>query len=307
MKWKKLGVVWKPDGSMSWARTHASCPTPVWGKDGTLRVYIQCRDEKNVGRIGFVDLDPDDPLRVVNCAEKPVLDIGAPGTFDDNGVFQCSIVLAGDGRLLMYYVGFELCHRVRYRLLTGLAVSVDGGQRFERVKSTPILERSDSELLFRGGPFVLSDKGRYRMWYVAGSRWLEIEGKSMPVYDLRYVESEDGIHWPDQGRVVLEISEQDEHGFGRPFVISEGDRYKMFYSIRKKSLRQYRMGYAESDDGIKWIRKDDQIGLGVSPEGWDSEAVEYAAVVKPGERSFMFYNGNDFGATGFGVAVLESE
>lgn len=307
MKWRKLGVVWKPDGSKWWARTHASCPTPVWLGGERLRVYVQCRDEKNVGRVGFVDLDPTEPLRVIGCAETPVLDIGAPGAFDDNGVFQCSFAPADDGRLFMYYVGFELCHHVRYRLLSGLAVSVDGGWSFERVKSTPVLERSDSERLFRGGPFVVSDNGRYRMWYVAGSRWIEIEGKSMPVYDLRYLESEDGVHWPDEGRVVLDISERDEHGFGRPYVIRDGGRYRLFYSIRKSSLRQYRMGYAESNDGIQWIRKDDQVGLDVSPEGWDSEAVEYAAIVKVGERTLMFYNGNDFGATGFGAAELEAE
>ena len=307
MKWRKLGLVWKPDGSMSWARTHATCPTPVWLADGTLRVYIQCRDEDNVGRIGFVDLDPVAPRRVLRISETPVLDIGAPGAFDDNGVFQCSVTKVDDGRLFMYYVGFELCHHVRYRLLSGLAVSVDGGWSFERVKSTPILERSDAELLFRCGPFVLSDHDRFRMWYVGGSRWVEIGSTPMPIYDLRYLESEDGIHWPDQGRVILSITEQDEHGFGRPYVIRDGDLYRMFYSIRKRSLRQYCMGYAESKDGFHWIRHDDLVGLTVSPEGWDSKAVEYAAVLKIGERILMFYNGNDFGATGFGMAELQSE
>lgn len=304
MKWEKHGVIWQPDGSQWWARSHASCPTPYFRDDGTLRLFLQCRDEHNVGRIGFVDVDSDNPKHVLNVATEPVLDIGSPGAFDDNGVFQTSIVKAKDGTLLMYYVGFELCHNIRYRLLTGLAVSRDGGDSFQRLKSTPVLERSNKEMHFRGGPFVLSTSDGFEMWYVAGSEWEDIGGKSMPVYDIRYMTSKDGIHWPEEGQVVLPISKDDEHGFGRPYVRYEGDRYRMYYSIRKKEPCAYRMGYAESLDGINWQRMDDQLNLDVSTIGWDSESIEYSAVLKSGTKTWMFYNGNDFGATGFGLAEL---
>jgi hypothetical protein len=46
------------------------------------------------------------------------------------------------------------------------------------------------------------------------------------------------------------------------------------------------------------------MGLDVSASGWDNETVEYAAVVNAGDKTFCFYNGNDFGVTGFGVAEL---
>lgn len=305
MQWKKLGMIWKPDGTLWWARKYASCPTPVFLDDGTLRVYLQCRDEHNVGRIGFVDLARDNPLKVLRVSEEPVLDIGAPGTFDDNGVFQTSAIKGPNGKLYMYYVGFELCHRVRYRLLTGLAVSSDNGLSFQRWKTTPILERSEKEMYFRGGPFVLkTEDGPYRMWYVGGSEWEDIEGKSMPVYDLYYAESQDGLSWPAEGRLLLPVDRSKEHGFGRPYVVQREDRYQLFYSIRKKFPRAYRMGYAESGDGLTWERKDEQMGLDVSTDGWDSEAIEYAAVMDVDDRTFCFYNGNDFGVSGFGVAEL---
>lgn len=307
MIWRKLGVVWLPRGHLWWARKYASCPTPIAISDDRVRVFIQCRDNANVGRVGYVDLDAYDPMRVIAVAPQPVLDIGAPGTFDDQGVFQTSVTRLPDGRLFMYYVGFEICHRIRYRLLTGLAISDDDGERFFRVKSTPVLERSDDERYIRGGPFVRYHEGKFRMWYVGGNDWIEIDGKPMPCYDIRYVESDDGIHWPNHGEVVLPITDPDEHGFGRPYVI-DGDHgaMKMFYSIRKKSLARYRMGYAESIDGRQWVRKDAELGLDVSPEGWDSESVEYAAVFSSRGNTWMLYNGNDFGATGFGLAILES-
>ena len=245
MKWKKLGVIWQPEGNLWWAKKYATCPTPLFRQDGSLRIYLQSRDALGVGRVGYVDVDPHDPLRIIRIAQQPVLDIGAPGAFDDNGVFQTSVLQTENGRLMMYYVGFELCHHIRYRLLTGLAVSDDGGDSFQKVINTPILERSTTEMHIRGGAFVLrTATDSYQMWYVAGSEWEQIADKAMPVYDIRYAESADGIHWPSEGQVVLPIERTLEHGFGRPYVIKNASGYQMFYSIRKKSPCAYRMGYA---------------------------------------------------------------
>lgn len=306
MKWRKLGVIWQPSGDLWWAKKYATCPTPLWLKDGTLRIYLQCRDENNVGRIGYVDVDPKNPLHILQVSKHPVLDVGEKGAFDDNGVFQTSVIVAQNSQqLFMYFVGFELCHHIRYRLLTGLAISSDGGQTFKKIKKTPILERTTTEMHFRCGPFVLpKTEGGYRMWYVAGSEWEEIEGKFMPVYDIRYAESTDGVHWPEQGLVVLSVDREKEHGFGRPYIVQQHNYYQMFYSIRKKSPCAYRVGYAESSDGIHWQRKDTEVGLDVSSQGWDSDSIEYMAIVEVGKQTLCFYNGNDFGGTGFGVAEL---
>ena len=79
----------------------------------------------------------------------------------------------------------------------------------------------------------------------------------------------------------------------------------MHYSIRKRSVAAYRLGYADSEDGVHWTRRDAELGLDVSPSGWDSEAVMYSAEISVAGRTYLFYNGNDFGRTGFGVAVRE--
>jgi predicted GH43/DUF377 family glycosyl hydrolase len=302
VRWRKHGVVWKPEGHLGWARTHATCPTPISLASGVLRVYLQCRDDSNVGRIGYVDLDRDDPRRVVDEAIAPVLDVGKPGAFDDNGVFPTSVLSMPDGRLFLYYVGFELCHHIRYRLLTGLAISDDGGASFRRHSDTPILERSTAELHIRGGPFVLRDSGRFRMWYVAGGSWEIIEGKSMPVYDIRHFESSDGISWPDRGQVVLPVDLQVEHGFGRPYVLHDGAGYRMHYSVRNRNPARYRMGYATSHDGLTWTRRDAEIGIDVSSDEWENESVEYGAEFVAGGKTWLLYNGNDFGRSGICIA-----
>ncbi len=305
MKWERMGLVWAPDGSTGWAATHATCPTPYRRRDGGLRMYLQCRDPHNVGRVGYVDLDPGQPSRVVGVSAEPVLDIGVPGAFDDNGVFQTSLVRLPDGRLFLYYVGFELCHHIRYRLLTGLAVSEDDGDSFVRVRTTPILERSPGELHFRCGPCVLYQDGRFRMWYVAGSRWETIEGKPMPVYDIRTMESDDGIRWPEEGQPAMAVDLAVEHGFGRPWIMPRaGGGLQMHYSVRRRSPARYQLGWAHSADGLAWVRQDDALQLCGPAAAWEQEALCYGAEFESNGARWLVYNGRDFGADGFGIARL---
>ena len=302
MRWLKHGLVWRTDGSCAWARSHATCPTPIELDDGTIRVYVQCRDAHNVGRIGFVDLDPGDPRKVIRESRVPVLDVGEPGAFDDNGVFPTSVVKLPDGRLYLYYVGFELCHHIRYRLLTGLAVSEDGGRTFLRERTVPVIERSAAEPHFRCGTFVRLQQGRYQMWYVAGGSWETLGGKALPVYDIRYGESADGVSWADEGKVVLAVDLRVEHGFGRPYVIERSDGYHMHYSIRKRDPARYRMGLATSPDGLAWCRRDEKLGIDVSDSPWEDDSVEFGAEIKAAGKTWLLYNGNDFGRDGFCIA-----
>jgi predicted GH43/DUF377 family glycosyl hydrolase len=304
--WMKLGRVYAPDGSLWWAKTHAMVPTPIQISDEIVRVFISCCDENGVGRVGYVDVSATDPTQVKRVAPEPVLDIGQPGCFDENGALACSVVSLTDGRMYMYYVGFELGRKIRYRLLTGMAVAEPGKDVFQRVKQVPVLERSDQELFFRGGPFAIYKEGLFRMWYVAGSGWENIDGIMKPVYDIRYLESENGIQWPDQGELCIQIEKDNEHGFGRPYVTHNEGLYKIFYSVRRRDLNSYRLGYAESKNGIHWYRKDESLNLDVSAEGWDSEMICYSAVIQLRGKWYMFYNGNNFGETGFGLAMLES-
>lgn len=305
MKWRKRGLVWGPDKSKPWAISHAMCPTPVKISNDVLRVYVTTLDALGRGNATFVDVSAFDPTLVLQVPEEVSLAPGQAGTFDDNGVVPISYVDTSEG-MYMYYAGYELCAQVPYRILTGLAISKDGGLRFERYSNVPILDRSHGEIYFRGGPFALHEDGIFKLWYVSGDRWLDIDGKSMPVYNLRFLTSVDGKAWPPNGRVVLDLDEAEEHGFGRPYVRRMFDgRYQLFYSVRKKTVRAYRLGYAESDDGVNWVRKDNEMGLDVSPGSFDGAGIMYSTVITVHGKTYCFYNGNNFGQEGFAVAELD--
>ncbi len=303
MRWNKHGLV---SVALPWAVTgNLTAPTPYFLSKDVIRIFITSLDSDGRGQLGYVDLEASHPTNVLAFSNSPLLSFGGKGYFDDNGVMGVSVVCPKPGKMYMYYVGFELCTQIPYRMFTGLAISDDEGNSFVRYSKSPILDRSNDEIFFRCGPFVMIDEGVFKLWYVAGSDWISINGKSMPVYNLRYQESKDGIHWADTGQISMVTTDEDEHGFGRPWVVKRAPNdYQLFYSIRRRSLAAYRLGYAESTDGIHWVRKDNEMGLDVSPGKFDSNAIMYSAVISIGEKTYCFYNGNNFGAQGFGVAEL---
>ena len=303
MKWLKKGLIYAPDGSLPWATKSASPPIPLLLDDQTLRMYVAFCDDNTVGRAGYVDIDVDDPSRIRRVSPEPVLNIGVPGAFDENGVVPTSVIRVGD-QIHMYYAGFQLGCKVRYFIFLGLAISSDGGNSFVRHSQVPILDRSDRELFIRSSAFVMRDGGLFRMWYAAGSEWTNVRGKPVPIYNLRYLESADGISWGKEGRVSMELQNDNEHALAKPWVIKEQNSYRMFYSMRSRSAG-YRIGYAESADGLSWVRKDAEVGIDMSASGWDSEMIAYASIYRHKDRTYMFYNGNNFGETGFGYAELE--
>ncbi len=301
MKWVKQGLVYTPDGSQWWARGYATIPTAEVLDGSMVRIYFASVDERKHGRIGFVEIDVRNPGKILRRSDEPVMDIGAPGTFDDSGVNPSCIQSIG-GEPHLFYIGWQRSERVPYLLFAGLAKRNSEG-RFERMQRVPILDRTESEPFLRSATSVIRED-RFRMWYVSGDNWITVDGRPYPQYRIRYAESSDGHSWSSSPRICIDFEDPAEFGFGRPWVVRDGPIYRMWYSIRSRGA-PYRLGYAESGDGIEWERMDSKVGLTTSESGWDSEMVCYPCVVDVDGHRYMFYNGNQHGSTGFGMAVLE--
>ena len=87
MKWEKKGLIYCASNDSVWRYQWAMLPTPLLLNDNCLRVFIGFCDKDNVGRIGYVDVNPDNPSQILKISNTPVLDIGRIGCFDDNGSF----------------------------------------------------------------------------------------------------------------------------------------------------------------------------------------------------------------------------
>ena len=81
----------------------------------------------------------------------------------------------------------------------------------------------------------------------------------------------------------------------------------MWYSYRGGPFsNNYKIGYAESSDGIHWNRKDDLITFlpCIDNNQWDEEMECYPYIFDYNKRRYMLYNGNGYGQSGFGIAEL---
>lgn len=307
MKWIKGGLIYGPreegGGPGGWAHNSALQPTPhVSAADGRVRVFVGMRDAEGVSRVGFVDVSAENPAQVLRVSELPALDVGVPGAFDENGVVPCAVV-ERDGLLYLYYAGYQLGRKVKFFVFGGLAVSRDGGETFERHSRVPVCDRTDDELFFRVIHSIMYEGGRWRVWYGGGGDFDVEDGRQYPRYNIRYAESADGLSLGRDYKVCVD-TRGGEYRVGRPYVVKDGGLYKMFYGSGTKG-EGYRLAYAESADGVSWERRDGEVGIDVSESGWDSRMQAYPAVVRAGARTYMFYNGNDYGRDGFGYAVLD--
>ena len=274
-------------------------PTPYVLGGGLVKVFFSGRDAQNRSHIGHATVDLNRDGQVVDYASAAVLMPGALGCFDDNGVTPSCVVDLPDGELGLYYLGWNPGSTVRMHLFGGLAISMDQGKTFERWSRAPILERTRTDPYLNTAPWVVREGDGYRIFYVSGHEWLH---KELPRYNIKTGHSKDGKHWVREGQVCIDFRDDTEHALARPYVVLEDGFWRMWFAYKSSD---YRIGYAESKDGLNWERLDHLAGIDVSPSGFDSEMIEYAAVVKHDGRHFMFYNGNNYGFDGIGLAVSE--
>jgi len=301
MKWIKKGQIFSPSGQFDWVKTHGMLPTVDHLKDDLFRIYFSGRDTQNRSRIGFVDVDIKDPQKILNISDKPVLDMGKLGSFDDNGVSP-TFILNHQNKKYLYYFGWNKGANVRAAEVSGLAISDDGGKTFKRYSHAPIIDRTDKEpYLILVISWVIIENGVWRMWYDSADEW---QNESLPKYNIKYAESKDGIHWERKGKVSVDYQYPGESRVSRASIIKENGVYRMWYCYAIEE-GGYNMGYAESSDGYTFQRKDNLVGIEKSASGWDSEMICYPYLVNHKGQTYMFYCGNGYGRAGFGYAILD--
>jgi hypothetical protein len=311
VRWVKKGLIFKVDRQSEWMAHHACVPVADRISDDVLRIYFGPRDTKGRTRTTFIDVEADNPSNVLRVHDRPVLDLGRLGAFDDSGVMPSCLVNHG-GRKYLFYIGWSPAVTVPYRNAVGLAVSGDGGLTFERLFEGPIVDRTRDEPFFTASPWAMIEDGVWKLWYASSTGFVVMDGKPEPVYQIRYAESDDGAAWRRGGDPCIPYASEGEAN-ARPCVIKDRGLYRMWYcwrgsrGYRTDRRTSYRLGYAESKDGVRWTRLDGKVGIERSGSGWDSQMMEYPCVYEHRGRKHMLYNGNGFGESGFGWAVLEDD
>ena len=303
MPWRKLGLIYVPDGTEHLGCTHASLPVPLQLEECVYRVFFASRDDRNYSHVWSIDVElSHEKPKVLRRSTAPVLKPGPIGHFDDCGVYPASIVKVDD-TLFLYYIGWVTgaISPVFYTNV-GLAVSEDNGETFVRYSPAPIIGRDEIDPWMVTSSFVLAEEASYKMWYVGGSHWNNEVSPWQSYYQIKYAESTDGICWNKTGHVCIPLA-KGEHNVSRTCVIPQQNGYESWYGVN--AGKGYRIGHAKSEDGLNWLRRDEEAGISLSESGWDSETQSYPYVIDCDLGRFMFYNGNGFGKSGLGIAIYD--
>lgn len=304
--WQKRGLIYTADQRLPWAKSHAQIPTVAGRHGNAIRILFSSRDVQNRSWIARLDANADSLSEVLLVHAEPVMQLGKPGAFDDCGMMP-SCVIEHNHLHYLYYIGWNVRTTVPYHNAVGLAVSEDG-ENYRRLFEGPIMDRTAEEPYFCATTCVRIENGIWRNWYLSCTGWDHIDGKVEPRYHLKYAESCDGIHWKREGRIAIDYTNCNEGGVVRASVHRSENLWHMWYSYRAQSdyrtntAASYRIGYAESSDGLTWLRMDAPPGIKPSDDGWDSFMLAYPEVFELNGKLIMLYNGNGFGSSGFGYA-----
>lgn len=261
------------------SKFHCQIPVVV-DYDSYLRIFVSRRDKSNRSEIVYLDVNskkPDDVLFVSDSL------VSFGDSLDKDGVMASCYI---ENKL--FYTGWSKNNKLYHHSIF----------YYENGIKTLLI----NEEYLCSSPFVIKDNDLYKMWFISGKDcgWYEYDGKIDPLYGIGYAESLDCIKW-DFKDVIF--NRHYNEVFARPFVIKDGNLYKMWYSkMSLKTPKRYSMGYAESCDGINWERIDNKCIVYVSDKGWDSEMVAFPFIC----RNYLFYSGNGFGKAGFGYAKILS-
>lgn len=301
--WRKLGLLFCPQPGERHPKlaSHAANPLPIHMEEDIFRIFYSGRDGVNRSSVGAVDIDIMTG-RVTQDHYEPFFVHGPEGSFFADGVSIGNCYSAG-ATTYMLFMGWQNPPDAHWRGDIGrlivkpdLTIDLDGGQ--------PFLGAAPADPLSLSYPWVmpLQERG-YAMWYGSTRIWDTGNGEMLHV--LNRASSADGQNWTREGLAIpFELGKAQ--AFSRPTVTFSTERgYEMWFSYRSGDGTPYRIGYAQSDNGHGWTRQDDGAGIDISATGWDSEMIEYPFVFDHKGARYMLYNGNGYGQTGFGLAVME--
>ena len=302
--WLKRGQIFDPASRASHPKllTHAANPLPIRIEGDTYRCFYSARDAQQRSSVGAVDIDFE-TRKVVREFNKPFFTHGNEDTFYSDGVSIGNCYVA-DGTQYMLFMGWHNPTDSHWRGEIGRLI-VTPELELELESTTPLIGLNEQDPISLSYPWVhKNSETDFHMWFGSTKSWDAGNGEML--HTIEHATSVDGHNWiRNQDPIPSEIGVAQ--AFSRPTVLkTPGENYRMWFSYRCGTGRTYRIGHARSNDAMTWHLHLDETCIPTTSTGWDSEMVEYPFVFEHEQSTYMLYNGNSYGKTGFGLAELQS-
>lgn len=300
--WRKKGLLFTPPADDF---SHGSHPCAIHIDGDRYVIAFTRRDARQRSHIFLCNAIVSDGRVELQGTPKLALHPGGPCHFDCDGAISVCLVKHG-GAIYLYYVGWQILPEGLWICDTGRAILDERALSLTREFTGPVLGRDKNNPLFAAATAFHVSGDLWQTWYNSGISWTKTADGWKHHYGIHYAHSHNGVDWISEPGMCLPFADEYEYAFGRPSVIHREGTYFMWYAHRAtRTTDTYRIGFASSTDGRQWKRDDALSGIDVSASGWDSEMICYPCVFEHQGRMYMLYNGNGYGKTGFGLAVME--
>ncbi len=268
----KQGLVLDRGASGEYDDTHVIGPSVIF-QDDEYKMWYAGHDGS---RYRILYANSSDAINWVKYGL--VLSIGSAGDPDDYHATYPSVIFQ-DNEYKMWYSGYDgAIWRILY------ANSTDGITWVKHGISLDLGSIGDDDYMAVSGCSVMYDNNEYKMWYSGLG----------DVRTILYANSTDGITWVKYGSPVLRNSidgEYDTMIVISPSVVRTLDGYRMWYTGCSNDV-VYRNLYANSTDGVNWIKQGLAIDIGAGGDADSRYAYKSTALIKD-DVLHIWYTGYD--------------
>ncbi len=242
---------------------------PYFGRvlfdNGKFKMWFSNSQGSDKYYVGYAESDNGLSWAVINNA---VIEPGPEGAWDSYGV-HAGAIIKENGIFKMYYTGQSKANDPDNRKI-GLATSLDG------ISWTKFPESVTDQINIIGySTHIIKVMGVYYLYY----------GNHL---QISVAKSSDGLNWKKiKNSIITATYDWEGNRVLSCTVIYEHNKFKMLYS---NSSLFNAFGYAESNDGIYWIKKNSPVfDYNETSNQWPFD-IRYPYLVKANKTYFIFYS-----------------
>jgi predicted GH43/DUF377 family glycosyl hydrolase len=292
--WIKKGILLKPNRKLDWMSHHLGPTYAVCRKNRYIDVYFSARNKENLSSIGKFTFDTKQKT-ITRC--KKIFTFSKSHLPDEHGV-SYPVIYNFNNKIYLFYVGWK--KNSKYKFENNLIIAVKKNKKFVRIKK---IFNSRLSPFGSGSCFVLKKNNIHYMWFTSFiKKKLKRKNNLHYEYLIKLAKSKNLMNWKVEPKACINFKSKNENAISKPSVIFKDKQYHMWFCYRGK---RYKIGYANSKDGLVWKREDNKLKFIGKNYNWDNLEKCYPSVVNIGGKIYMIYSGNNYGKTGIGYSVLK--
>ena len=278
--------------------SHASLPTVLNLKKNLFRIFYSPRN-KNKSYVSYFDIDMKKFEKSENCiinfSKKPILMPGHTG--DDTGIMPSQAKFCGDKVLIT-----TCCWQKTYFYPYSQKIyCFEFDSKFSKILNQMELDNKYDCEYYRTNPFDYTDEKFVIKSWVSGIKWVKKNNDFSSIYTIK---------------MELYDKKNDKYSFYklplgkfcaicRPLIYKENEKNFILYFSARKRKNDYKI-YSLNFYPNKFFSPPELILSPNIEKKWCNIMVEYPFVFNFNKKKYMLFCGNEFGGTGIGIAVYDS-